>query len=137
MSSTATNYATDEDLALRASADFPLLCPRDQKLASGSDGLFDAGDRWTMWSPSVDFAAQGLAAGHVVQLLAPVATFKPPGEAFVVASVGPGRVLLRRKGQPVGIGQPPAPAGGIMNVEFLAATLTPQIAEAGYDLDRR
>jgi hypothetical protein len=137
MSATPISYATDEDLVLRASADFSLLCPRDQKLASGTDGLFDASDRWTLMSPSVDFAAQGLAAGQVVQLLGPTTTFKPPGEALVVAAVGPNRVLLRRKGQSAGVGHPPAPAGGIMNVEFLAATLAPQIARASYDLDRR
>ena len=31
-------YATDEDIALRASADFAILCPKDQCLAYGNDG---------------------------------------------------------------------------------------------------
>src|SRR3954467_9712135 len=35
-----TAYATDEDIALRASADYSILCPRDQKLGWGNDGVF-------------------------------------------------------------------------------------------------
>ena len=35
---TMYDFATDEDLALRASADLPLLCPREQTISSGSDG---------------------------------------------------------------------------------------------------
>ncbi len=61
-------YATDEDIALRASADFSLLCPRDQKVAAGSDGAFSTSDPWTLTSASADFNALGVAAGQVVQL---------------------------------------------------------------------
>jgi hypothetical protein len=130
-------YATDEDVALRASADFAILCPRDQCLAYGNDGGFEPGDPWTLRSPSVDFQANGLAPGHLVRLTQPVSQYKPPGEAFAVVAVAPNAVTLRRKGQPVGVGQTAGTAGGLAGVEFTATTLGPQIARASYDLNRR
>ncbi len=130
-------YATDEDIALRASADFAILCPRDQKLASGVDGLFDSSDRWTLRSPSVDFASQGLMPGHVVQLLGPSAIFRPPGESLIVVHCDGFGVTLRRRGQSVGSGQPPAPVGGFLGVEFAITTLAPQIEQASFEIDRR
>lgn len=137
MSSAQIIYATDEDLAIRASADFPLLCPRDQKLASGIDGAFDPVDRWTLRSATVDFAAQGVAPGQVVQLIGPMGLFRPPGELLAIESVNSGGVTLRCKGQVVGVGQPPAPSAGLSGVEFLITTLGPQIERACYELDRR
>ncbi|MDB5350779.1 MAG: hypothetical protein JWN86_2026 [Planctomycetota bacterium] len=130
-------YATDEDIALRASADFAILCPRDQKLASGGDGFFDPSDRWTLRSMSVDFLSQGLMPGHVVQLLGPATTFRPPGESMIVENSSGHGVTLRRRGQVPGVGQPPGPASGLMGVEFIVATLTPQIEQASFELDRR
>lgn len=132
-----TVYATDEAVALRASADFALLCPRDQVLAGGTDGVFDSSDRWTLVSPSVNFSQQGIAPGQVVQLLGPTTIFRPPGDVLVVASVDQNSIVLRRKGQAAGVGQPPAPLTGALNVEFLIATLGPQIENASYDLNRR
>ncbi len=127
-------YANDEDIALRASADFTILCPKDQCLAYGTDGAFV--DPWTLTSPSIDFNAYGLSPGLLVRLTQPVSLYKPPGEAFAVNSVAPNAVVLRRKGQPAGVGQPAGPdhASG---VEFTVATLGPQIARASYDLNRR
>ena len=137
MTVTPSVYATDEDIALRASADFAILCPKDQCLAYGIDGTFNPGDRWTLVSVSVDFRANGLTPGLVVRLTQPVSSYKPPGEAFVVASVMPNEVSLRRKGQPVNVGQPAGPSGGMSGVEFTVATLGPQVARASYDLNRR
>jgi hypothetical protein len=137
MSTPITPFATDEDIALRASADFPILCPRDQKLAWGLDGIFLSADPWTLISTTVNFQANGLAPGQVVQLAKPVAGSRHPGEMLVIASVAPSAITLRRKGQAAGVGQAPAPATGLDNVEFLVATLGPQIALASYDLDRR
>jgi hypothetical protein len=134
MTCTPTVYANDEDIALRASADFAILCPRDQCLAYGTDGAFS--DPWTLTSQSVDFVSNGLTPGQVVRLTQPVSVYKPPGDAFVIASVCPGGVVLRRKGQPVGVGQPAA-AAGVSGVEFTVTTLGPQLARASYDLDRR
>ena len=130
-------YATDEDIALRASADFSILCPKDQSLAWGTDGSFGSDDRWTLYSSTVDFQANGLAAGHLVRLTQPVNVFKPPGDAFAVDSVAPGSVTLRRKGQLAGVGQPAGPPSGLDSVEFSVTTLGPQIARASYDLNRR
>jgi hypothetical protein len=129
-------YAADEDLALRASADFAILCPKDQCLAYGTDGSFGS-DRWALQSSSVDFNVNGVAPGQVVRLTQPVTSFKPPGEALVVDSVGAGLVWLRRKGMPSGAGQPPAPSGGLAAVEFTVTTLGPQVARASDDLNRR
>lgn len=130
-------YATDEDIALRASADFAILCPRDQRVASGSDGYFEPTDRWTLRSIASDFANQGVRPGHVVQLLGPSVNFRPPGELLVVVSASAHAVTLRRKGQDVGLGQPPSPLSGLIGVEFLIATLSPQISDASLEMSVR
>ena len=130
-------YATDEDIALRASADFTILCPRDQKLAYGLDGIFDPSDRWTMRSGTVDFSGQGVLPGQLIQLLGPVSTIRPPGESLIVSAVNGHYVTLRRKGQVAGSGQPPAPTNGMLAVEFLIATLAPQIRVASHDVNTR
>lgn len=137
--STATTppYATDEDIALRASADFPLLCPRDQKIASGSDGAFPASEPWTLTSASADFLAVGATAGQVVQIEAPASGQMPAPECLVVVSAAPGSVTLRRKGEPAGVGMPPGVAVGPAAVRFRIATLAPQIALASADINRR
>lgn len=130
-------YATDEDVAVIAAGDFPILCPRDQKLAAAADGTFAVADRWKLKSDSVNFSSQGIAAGHVVQLLTPASQFRPPGELMVVDIVAGDGVVLRRKGEASLVGQPPAPATGIIGVEFLIATLGPQLESASYELSQR
>ncbi len=125
--------ATDEDLALRAPADFALLVPAAQRLAVGTDGTLAAADRWMLASATVDFAAQGVGPGHV--LLCPTGA-DGPMTLFVVAETVGAAVRLRRLGHGPGVGQPPAPAGGRTGVEFLVGTLAPQIAIAGRELDR-
>lgn len=137
MSLLTTVYATDEDVALRASADFGLVCPKDQVIAAGTDGVFDPTSRWTLASPSVNFSQQGVAPGQIVQLLGPTSTFRPPGDMLVVDTVSPQFITLRRKGQSAGVGQPPGTMTGATGVEFLIATLGPQIEIASYDLNRR
>jgi hypothetical protein len=134
-----TVYATDEDIATFAAADFAILCPKDQKLAAGTDGGFGPTDPWTLTSDSVDFSACGLEPGQVVQLTKPVTLFKPPGELLVIDSLSAtsNGITLRRKGQPSGVGQPPGGQGVTVGVEFLIATLGPQIERASYDLNRR
>jgi hypothetical protein len=130
-------YAVDEDIALRSSTDFSALCPRDQLLACGQDGVFAASDLWTLTSPSVDFLAYGLAPGQLARLTKPTLTFGSNGELFAIESVATGAITLRRKGQLAGIGQPPSPPGGLNNVEFTVRSLGPQIQLASYDIDRR
>lgn len=137
MTALTTVFASDEDVALRAPSDFALLCPRDQSLASGLDGAFGAGGGWTLTSGSADFAASGIAPGHVVQLVGPTTIFRPPGDHLVVSSVAPGAVVLRRKGQGAGVGRPPGPTGGAVGVEFLILTLGPQLVSASLDVARR
>jgi hypothetical protein len=130
-------YASDEDIALRGSGDFSLLCPKDQKLAEGSDGAFLPSACWTITSAAVNFSACGLAPGQIVHLSKPVAHFKPPGDSLVIVSVSSDGIALRRKGQQVGIGQPPGPVTGLTGVDFAIVTLGPQIEAASYDLNRR
>jgi hypothetical protein len=136
MISVSSVYATDEDVALRASADFAIICPKDQKLASGSDGTIADSDLWTLTSPTVDFQANGIRPGNIVQLTQPTSVYKPPGESFAVVSVAPKTMTLRRKGQPPGVGQPVS-SGGLSKIEFLVTTFLPQLTQASYDLDRR
>jgi hypothetical protein len=137
MSGRQIAYATDEDVSLVAASDFVEICPRDQVLAAGTDGVFTVSDRWALRSATVDFAAAGIAPGHLVQLLGPIPPFGTPGDVLAVASVTSGTVVLRRKGLGAGLGHPPAPAAGLTGVEFLVATLTPQIGSVSEELDRR
>ncbi len=130
-------YATDEDVALRASTDFVLLCPADQKLAYGTDGVFYPSDLWTLTSASVNFLANSLSPNQIARLSKPATAFQSPGELLAVATVAAGGITLRRKGQTAGTGQPPSPSTGLAGVEFTVATLAPQIARASYDLNRR
>ena len=129
-------YVTDEDVALRAPADFLALCPKDQVVAAGTDGLFLPSDPWTLRSPSVDFAGAGLAPGQVARLAGPPA-FGPQGELFAVAAVGPGGLSLRRLGQAPGVGRSPALAAEVLGVEFVVRTLAPQLGRACADLNLR
>ena len=133
----ATVYATDENIAIRASGDFTMLCPDWQKLAFGTDGTFAAGAPWVLTSATVDFAAAGVTAQHVVLLRKPSTVFKGSGELLAVDSATDSGVVLRRLGSNLNLGQPPAPAEGLTGVEFLIASLDPQIDEASFDLNRR
>jgi hypothetical protein len=132
-----TVWATDEDLAVRATGDFQDLAPKWQCNASGADGVFAAGPTWVLTSASVDFAAQGLAPGHVVVLNAPRPYFTDTGSPFAVDSVNGHSVTLRRLGKPPGVGQPPAPAAGLSGVSFVSNTLDPQTESVTYEINRR
>jgi hypothetical protein len=135
MATLTTLYATDEDLSIRAAGDFALLCPKDQKLAEGTDGAFSAADRWTLTSASNDFQALGLKAGHVIQL-SKQGVFRGT-EELVVVSAAPGSVTLKRKGLAPSVGFPPGPAGGSSGINFVVTTLEPQIERTTYDLNLR
>jgi hypothetical protein len=130
-------YATDENLALRASGDFAVLCPDWQKLAQGTDGAFAAGSPWLLTSASINFVTAGVTPGHVVLLRKPATAFKGSGELLAVDTASPAGLTLRRLGSGPNLGQPPAPAAGLTGVEFLIASLDPQIEEASFDLIRR
>lgn len=137
----ALRYATDENLKARIGPDFLALVPSDQKVASGTDGVFTTLDRWTLVSASTSFVNQGVAAGMVIHLSTDASTASPfgaNGEAMAVdgcSSVTPNDVLLRRIAMEVGAGYPPGPAAGLTRVRFLIATLNPQIEEASYNLN--
>jgi hypothetical protein len=133
----STVYATDENIAIRASGDFALLCPDWQKLAAGIDGVFLPGAPWSLGSASVNFSAAGVTSQHVVLLRKPSSAFKGSGELLAVESASGTTLTLRRLGSGPNLGQPPSPASGLTGVEFLVATLDPQIEEASFDLNRR
>ncbi|HEU5116107.1 MAG TPA: hypothetical protein VFT74_05460, partial [Isosphaeraceae bacterium] len=49
-----------------------------------------------------------------------------------------GRTLvLRRKGEAEGVGQPPGPEEGLVGVEFVVTTLGPQVERVVNDVERR
>lgn len=129
-------YANDEDVALRAPADFGVLCPKDQVVVQGRDGLLLTADPWTLRSPSVNFAEAGLVAGQMIRLVG-LPAFGPAGDFFAVDAAGPGGLTLRRQGQRSGAGAPPSPPDGAAGVEFAIRTLAPQIEQACRDLNRR
>lgn len=132
----ASVYCTDEDIAVICTADFSTLAPKDQIIAQGTDGVFLTSDLWTLNSATIDFNAQGLAVGNIVQLSGP-APFKGSGSKFAVACVNPNQVTLRRMGQQPASGQPPSPAAGLTGVSFLVTTFAPQIQYASYDINQQ
>ncbi|QEH38653.1 hypothetical protein OJF2_72590 [Aquisphaera giovannonii] len=133
----AVVYATDENLAVRASGDFAFLCPTWQKLAWGNDGVLAASSPWVLRSASVNLSGAGVGPGHVALLSKPTTTFKGSGELFAVDAVAGDTMTLRRLGLDSGAGQPPSPAADLSGVEFLVTTLAPQIEEASFDLNQR
>jgi len=130
-------FCSDEDVALRAGADLPVLLPADQAYAAGNDGVFASGTRWLLASVSAAFSTQGVAAGMIASLSLPVRGQIVPDQTFIVDSVAVGGATLRRKGLASGAGQPPAPVGGATAVPFTVSTFAPQILRASYDLDQR
>ncbi len=137
MNTLGTVYATDEDLAVRASADFSLLAPRDQRLASGSDGAFQPATPWTLLSGTLDFSTRGILPGQIVELSGTAGLYGPAGDSFVVDSVGSYQLNLRRKGLASGVGEPPGRSTALIGVVFAITTLGPQVERASYDLNRR
>jgi hypothetical protein len=130
-------YAADENLAVRAAGDFTVLCPEWQQLAAGADGVISSGDLWTLTSATANFTAGGVRAQHVVLLSAPKSAFRGGGQLLAVDSVpSAGSVTLRRLGGATGVGQPPSPPGGLTGVQFLIATLDPQIEEESFSLNQ-
>lgn len=132
--------ATDEYIATLCYGDFAVLTPGSNLMASGTDGVFQSTDLWTLTSATNDFAALGVVVGHIVRLEGGAPqnpAFKGSGQFFAVGSVATGRVTLRRVGQGDGKGLPPSPAGGLAAVKFTVATLNPQIEDVTFDLYRQ
>lgn len=134
---TAPRYATDENLAVAAGADYANLCPASQIMAQGLDGVFANGAPWVLASATVDFAAYGVQPNHVVRLTAPGGSFKGTGQMLAVDSVAAGSITLRRLHKDLAEGMPPAPSAGLTSVAFLIQTFDPQIEEASFALKRR
>lgn len=132
-----TVYATDEDVAIRASGDFAILCPAWQTLAYAADGSISTASPWSLSSASVDFVASGVIQGCVVRLTKPTTAFKGSGDLLAVDSAVGGTATLRRVGMPLGTGKPPAPGVSLAGVEFTVATLYPQIEDASFTLNRK
>ncbi|WP_422932045.1 hypothetical protein [Singulisphaera sp. PoT] len=133
----STVYATDEDIAVRAQGDFWALCPASQQLAAATDGYFDGGSPWTLNSLSIDFGAAGVQPGSIVLLTQPKGLFKGAGQMLAVDAASGHSLTLRRIGQASGVGQPPAPIGGLITVQFEIRTLGPQIECASYDINQQ
>lgn len=131
-----TVYATDEHVAIRAPGDYSVLCPRFQSLAYGVDGVFQSGTRWTLESVSVNFEANGVQPGNVALLTKPISMYRGSGDLLAIDSVNGSSLSLRRLGCQPGIGFPPGAVGGTTAVEFLVATLAPQIEDASFDINQ-
>jgi hypothetical protein len=133
----STLYCGDEAILIRASSDYALLVPDSNRMAYGSDGVFDSSDRWTLASASSDFASQGVAAGHVCILSQPgvrSSRFGSDGEPFIVSSTAMG-LTLRRPGFADGLGDPPGASGGMTGVSFKVVSFKPQIEDASYRIN--
>jgi hypothetical protein len=125
-------YASDEDVALRARGDFPILCTPADVLASGTDGVFSSGTPWLLTSATVNFATVGIAPNHVV-ILTKTPQFPGSGHAYAVDSISGSGIVLRSLGQPSGFGAPPGPAAGLTGVAFQWASVGPTIESVSYD----
>lgn len=129
--------ATDEDVAVRDGGDFVRICPADQRLAAGSDGVI-APMGWTLTSASIgDFAARGVAPGQMVLLSTSGGGIRAIDDLLAVDSVATTSLVLRRKGQASGVGMPPGGPSGLPSVAFAVLTLGPQIEDASYEMYRR
>lgn len=126
-------YATDENIAVRASGDFLDLVPEWQVLAAGSDGVISSGSPWVLSSASGSFVLAGVMPGHIMTLDGPA--FGPDGLLAAVDSCTATTITLRRAGAKAsGLGQPPGIATGIV---YSIPTLGPQIEDATYDINHR
>lgn len=130
-------FCTDEDIAARFKADFPLLCDREW-MAQGTDGTFVAGTPWALTSASNTFDLQGVARGNVILLkTSSNMPFGSAGMMFAVDSALGSTVNLRRINQGALLGMPPVGPGGLAGVTFAVPTLAGQIELATYDIEKR
>ena len=129
-------YCTDEDIAFRLTKDYVDVVPKHQSLAGATDGVFSAGSPWVIASATQSFSTLGVAAGNVIYLSQPAASFPPGGDLLAVHSVSGNSATLRRIGRPAGLGRPPAPSGGLSGVKFDVWTFQPQIDVATYELNK-
>lgn len=137
MTTLVYEYATDEDIVLRFPKDFGTLCPKPQTMAAGNDGVFTSSERWVLRSALGDFVARGIKSGQVVRLVSPSSVLRPLDDLLVIDSAENDSILLRRPGQPLGVGLPPGALGGMSGVEYMIPTLQPQIQSASRELARR
>jgi len=113
-----------------------VLCPQWQTIASSTDGAFDPSDLWTLTSATIDFSAAGVQPQMVVQLQKPSSTYKGTGQFLTVDTVAGNSLGLRRLGAASQQGSPPGPVGGLTGIQFLIATLNPQIEEESFIINR-
>ncbi|MEW4569305.1 hypothetical protein AB1L88_15680 [Tautonia sp. JC769] len=125
-------FCTDEDIAIEASNDWPLLFA-EPILAIGRDGAVAAASPWVLASPSNDFEAQGVAPGHLCFLsdLGDVADGAVPyrDQLLAVAAVAGSIMTLRPLGSSGG-GVPPGLLGDLASVRFQVSTARPRIDRA-------
>ena len=132
-------YATDEDVFRLYPDQFPMLVPSSQVRAAGNDGVFQAGERWTLESESVQFLGR-VSGGMVIELVKVSGRpFHWPASGLYMAieTVTLNSVILANIGEELGVGEPPGPVGGLEGVEFFVRTLYPQIEDASFELNRR
>jgi hypothetical protein len=134
---TTPSYCEDEDIAVRAGGDYIELCPQWQQMAAGTDGYFTAGSPWVLNSTLTNFAANGVQPNQVVYLSGPKSQYPGGGVLLAIDSVSGTSITLRRLYKDLNVGQPPAPAAGLTNVEFAVNTLDPQSASSSFDIKRR
>lgn len=130
----ATVYATDEDCFNEGGADFGVIVPTSNQIAMGTDGVFASGNLWSLSSASNAFAAQGAAAGQVVQLSG---SKYPRAQYLAVDTVSTNAIGLRRCGMALGVGMPPGPVGGATGITFQILTLYPQVENTAFELNEQ
>lgn len=128
---------SDESLAIRAGADFPLLLDPDQLYASGSDGSFAPGS-FDLASASNDFGVQGVPEGAAVLIGKVPSGGDDRDESLWFAEEAVGDTLtIHRKGYARGAGVPPGRELGTSGLAFRVLSLDPQIRRASAALRAR
>ena len=142
MSLTLLPLPSEEDVISRARGDYPLIVPKDQRYAEGSDGAFAAGNRWVLTSAGSDFLALSVPVGAAVVLGSGQAGNTDwaayRNDLLIASAVTTGAMTLRRRGQTAsGVGAPPGSAAGNTSVYFRVLYTTPQLTDAQYEIQRR
>ena len=116
--------ATDAEIALLCTQDYPGITPNAWRLAQGTDG---SATGLAFSSVAVNFETYGVVPGMVLGL---GESSKPRGDLLEITAVSGTSLTLKRLGMDAGVGMGPTLASGVANYTFEVPTCYAAIAEA-------
>ena len=120
----STLLASDAEIALLCTQDYPGITPNPWRLAQGTDG---AATGLTFTSTAVNFETYGVVAGMVLAL---GESSRPRNDLLEITAVSGTGLTLRRLGMEAGVGMGPTLASGASAFTFEVPTCYAAIAEA-------